>query len=98
METTTYKFICINLGVQNLFCLDIPQGLAQNMAELDVAVQQNKRKRIDEVDEDSGERMPARFKSYGIVTDSFKWTLVECVLDEGDVLSFRVKDIRGKGL
>ncbi|KAF9313860.1 hypothetical protein BGZ91_006145 [Linnemannia elongata] len=83
------------LGVTEVKKEDYAQGLAQNMAELDVAVQQKKRKRIDEVDEDSGERIPARFKSYGIVTDSFKWTLVECALDEGDVLSFRVKDIPG---
>ncbi|KAG9063233.1 hypothetical protein KI688_004837 [Linnemannia hyalina] len=83
------------LGVTEVKKEDYAQGLAQNMAELDVAVQQKKRKRIDEVDEDSGERIPARFKSYGIVTDSFKWTLVECTLDEGDVLSFRVKDIPG---
>lgn len=83
------------LGVTEVKKEDYAQGLAQNMAELDVAVQQKKRKRIDEVDEDSGERVPARFKSYGIVTDSFKWTLVECTLDEGDVLSFRVKDIPG---
>ncbi|KAF8930930.1 hypothetical protein BGZ47_000325 [Haplosporangium gracile] len=83
------------LGVTEVKKEDYAQGLAQNMAELDVAVQQKKRKRIDEVDEDSGERVPTRFKSYGIVTDSFKWTLVECALDEGDVLSFRVKDIPG---
>ncbi|KAG0349246.1 hypothetical protein BGZ54_004415, partial [Gamsiella multidivaricata] len=83
------------LGVTEVKKEDYAQGLAQNMAELDVAVQQKKRKRIDEVDEDSGERIPTRFKSYGIVTDSFKWTLVECTLDEGDVLSFRVKDIPG---
>ncbi|KAG0265614.1 hypothetical protein BG011_004405 [Mortierella polycephala] len=75
---------------------DFAQGLAQNMAELDVAVQQKKRKRMDEVDEDSGERPPVfRFKSYGIVTDSFKWILVECALDEEDVLTYRTKDIPG---
>ncbi|KAF8946838.1 hypothetical protein BGZ47_011229, partial [Haplosporangium gracile] len=71
------------------------QGLAQNMAELDVAVQQKKRKRMDEMDEDSGERLPVRFKSYGIVTDSFSWILVECALDEEDVLTYRTKDIPG---
>ncbi|KAF8928766.1 hypothetical protein BGZ47_001448 [Haplosporangium gracile] len=83
------------LGVTEVKKENFAQGLAQNMAELDVAVQQKKRKRVDEVDEDSGERIPASFKSYGIVTDSFSWKLVECSLDEGDVLSFRVKDIPG---
>ncbi|KAI1294002.1 hypothetical protein EDD11_008287 [Mortierella claussenii] len=71
------------------------QGLAQNMAELDVAVQQEKRKRMDELDEGRGERLSVRFKSYGIATDSFRWTLVECILDERDMLTNRTKDIPG---
>ncbi|KAF9186678.1 hypothetical protein BGZ51_001811 [Haplosporangium sp. Z 767] len=83
------------LGVTKVKKEKFAQGLAQNMVELDVAVQQKKRKRMDEVDEDSGERPPVRFKSYGIVTDSFKWIFVECALDEEDVLTYRTKDIPG---
>ncbi|KAF8923775.1 hypothetical protein BGZ58_002533 [Dissophora ornata] len=81
------------LGVTEAKKEDYKQGMAQNMAQLDVAVQQKKRKRMDEVDEGSGERQPVCFKSYGIVTDSFKWILMECTLDEQDSLTYRRKTI-----
>jgi hypothetical protein len=81
------------LGVTEVKKEDFSKGLAQNMVQLDVAVQQKKRKRTEDEDDGSGERPPTRFKSYGIVTDSFNWTLVECTLDEEDALSFRTKNI-----
>ncbi|KAG0244477.1 hypothetical protein BG011_002973, partial [Mortierella polycephala] len=83
------------LGVTEVKKDDHVQGLAQNMVQLDVAVQQKKRKRTEEEDEDSGERPPVRFNSYGIVTDSVKWTLVAGTLDEDDNLEFRTKEIPG---
>ncbi|KAF9962758.1 hypothetical protein BGZ65_008103 [Modicella reniformis] len=68
------------------------QGLAQNIVQLDVAVQQKKRKWTED-DDDTGERQPVRFKSHGIVTDSYNWTLLECTLDEEDTVTYRAKDI-----
>ncbi|KAG0256789.1 hypothetical protein DFQ27_005494 [Actinomortierella ambigua] len=68
------------------------QGMAQNIVQLDVAVQQKKRKRTDD-DDETGERPPTRFKSFGIVTDSYNWTLLECTLDEDDRLSYRVNEV-----
>ncbi|KAF9343282.1 hypothetical protein BGX26_005986 [Mortierella sp. AD094] len=82
------------LGVTEVKKDDHVQGLAQNMVQLDVAVQQKKRKRVEEADEDSRERAPVRFKSYGIVTDSFKWTFVECTLDEDDTVTYRTKEVQ----
>ncbi|KAF9902768.1 hypothetical protein BX616_001813 [Lobosporangium transversale] len=69
------------------------QGLAQNMVQLDVAVQQKKRKRVEE-----DEEVPACLKSYGIVTDAFKWTLIECTLDTQtergeDIAQYRTLDV-----
>ena len=86
------------LGVTEVKKEDFLKGLAQNMVQLDVAVQQKKRKRMDELDEGSGEKPPVRFKSYGIVTDSFKWSVVECTLDEHDALTYRRKNIPGMNL
>ncbi|KAG0243848.1 hypothetical protein BG011_003068 [Mortierella polycephala] len=83
------------VGVTEVKREDYKQGMAQNMAQLDVAVQQKKRKRMDEVDEGSGERTPVLFKSYGVVTDSFVWILLECTLDEQEVLTYRRKNIPG---
>ncbi|KAF9577366.1 hypothetical protein BGW38_007464 [Lunasporangiospora selenospora] len=79
------------LGVTEVKKDNLAQGLAQNLVQLDVAVQQKKHKRVEEFGEENGERPPIRAKSYGIVTDSFKWTLVECTLDEKDALAFRYK-------
>ncbi|KAF9153915.1 hypothetical protein BGX20_004804, partial [Mortierella sp. AD010] len=52
-----------------------------------------KRKRVEETDGDSGERPTARVKSYGIVTDAFKWTFVECTLEDDETLTFKVKEV-----
>ncbi|KAF9175412.1 hypothetical protein BGX21_004584 [Mortierella sp. AD011] len=81
------------LGVTGVKKDNHNQGLAQNMVQLDVAVQQKKRKRVEEIDMESGERPRIRTKSYGIVTDAFKWTLVECILDKKNTLTFRAKEI-----
>ncbi|KAF8925433.1 hypothetical protein BGZ58_000816 [Dissophora ornata] len=81
------------LGVTEVKKDDHVQGLAQNMVQLDVAVQQKKRKRVEDMDDDSGERSATRLKSYGIVTDAFKWTFVECTLEDDDTLTYKVKDV-----
>ncbi|KAG0200056.1 hypothetical protein BGX31_004157 [Mortierella sp. GBA43] len=65
------------LGVTQVRKGDHAQGLAQNMVQLDVAIQ-NKRERAEEAEKEVDERAPVRFKSFGIVTDSFKWVIVEC--------------------
>ncbi|KAF8967213.1 hypothetical protein BGZ46_000221 [Entomortierella lignicola] len=81
------------LGVTEVKKDDHVQGLAQNMVQLDVAVQQKKRKRVEETDNDSGERPTTRLKSYGIVTDAFKWTFVECTLEDDETLTYKVKEV-----
>ncbi|KAF8948997.1 hypothetical protein BGZ46_005249, partial [Entomortierella lignicola] len=83
------------LGVTEVKKDDHLQGLAQNMVQLDVAVNQKKRKREDSGNE--GEERPStRIKTYGIVTDSFKWMFVECTLEStgsDKKVEFRTKDI-----
>ena len=81
------------LGVTEVKKDDHVQGLAQNMVQLDVAVQQKKRKRVEGTDEDGAERPSTRFKSYGIVTDAFKWRFVECTLEEDDTLTYKGKEV-----
>ncbi|KAF9552474.1 hypothetical protein BGW38_009464, partial [Lunasporangiospora selenospora] len=38
-------------------------------------------------------RSTRRPKSYGIVTDLFKWMFVECTLEEDDTLTYKVKEV-----
>lgn len=80
------------LGVTEVKKGDHVQGLAQNMVQLDVAVQQ-KKKRLEGADDDCGERPIRRLKSYGIVSDAFKWTFVECTLEEDDTLTYKAKEV-----
>ncbi|KAF9940713.1 hypothetical protein BGZ65_006352 [Modicella reniformis] len=88
------KFQTQVLGVTEVKKDDHIQGLAQNMVQLDVAVHHKKRKRAEETDEDIDERAPVSFKSFGIVTDSFKWVIVECT-SENDTVTFRTKEALG---
>ncbi|KAF9405014.1 hypothetical protein BGZ94_003810, partial [Podila epigama] len=80
------------LGVTEVKKDDHVQGMAQNMVQLDVAVQQKKRKRA-ELDDDDEERPSTRLKSFGIVTDAFKWTFVECTLEDDDTLTYKAKEV-----
>ncbi|KAF9155884.1 hypothetical protein BGX21_005445 [Mortierella sp. AD011] len=81
------------LGVTEVKKDDHVQGLAQNMVQLDVAVQQKRRKRVDETDDDKEGPPARRLKSYGIVTDAFKWTFVECTLEDDDTLTYKAKEV-----
>ncbi|KAF9929616.1 hypothetical protein FBU30_001405 [Linnemannia zychae] len=80
------------LGVTEVKKDNHVRGMAQNMVELDVAIQQKKRKRI-EMDDDDDERPTTRLKSFGIVTDAFKWTFVECTLEADDTLTYKSKEV-----
>ncbi|KAI8356310.1 hypothetical protein B0O80DRAFT_24139 [Mortierella sp. GBAus27b] len=70
------------------------QGLAKNMVQLDVAVQQKKRKRV-EADDDDEERPSTRLRSFGIVTDGFKWRFVECTQVNNETPDYRTKEVLG---
>ncbi|KAI8347077.1 hypothetical protein B0O80DRAFT_466017 [Mortierella sp. GBAus27b] len=72
------------LGVTEVKKEDRVQGLAQNLAQLDVAASGAKRKR-DSADE--GRVRPS--KAYGIVTDTIEWYFVECRIDEFENVKFR---------
>jgi len=79
------------LGVAEVKKDDHVQGLTQNMVQLDVAVQQKNRKRVENTDDDSGERSATRLKSYGSVTDAFERTFVECTLEDDDALTYKLR-------
>ncbi|KAF9160980.1 hypothetical protein DFQ26_005016 [Actinomortierella ambigua] len=80
------------LGVTQVKKDNHVQGAAQNIVQLDVAVQQRKRKRA-EMDDEGAERPSTRMKSFGIVTDAFKWTFVECTLETDDTLTYKAKEV-----
>ncbi|ORY98260.1 hypothetical protein BCR41DRAFT_415751, partial [Lobosporangium transversale] len=80
------------LGVTEVKKDDHVKGMAQNIVQLDVALQQKKRKRT-EADDDGQERPATRIKSFGIVTDAFKWTFVECTMEEDDSLTYKAKEV-----
>ncbi|KAG0255300.1 hypothetical protein DFQ27_006325, partial [Actinomortierella ambigua] len=80
------------LGVTQVKKDNHVQGAAQNIVQLDVAAQQKKRKRA-EMDGEDAERPPTRIKSFGIVTDAFKWTFVECTLETDDTLTYKAKEV-----
>ncbi|KAF9156483.1 hypothetical protein DFQ26_009345 [Actinomortierella ambigua] len=80
------------LGVTQVIKDNHVQGAAQNIVQLDVAAQQKKRKRA-EMDGEDAERPPTRIKSFGIVTDAFKWTFVECTLETDDTLTYKAKEV-----
>ncbi|KAI8356308.1 hypothetical protein B0O80DRAFT_506148 [Mortierella sp. GBAus27b] len=51
-----------------------------------------KRKRV-EADDDDEERPSTRLRSFGIVTDAFKWRFVECTQVNDDTPTYRTKEV-----
>ncbi|KAG0049088.1 hypothetical protein BGZ89_004342, partial [Linnemannia elongata] len=77
------------LGVTEVKKENFPQGVAQNIVQLEAALTTKKRKRgTYEIDgeEDS-------LKSYGIVTDASQWLLLECTLHGDETVTYRMKSL-----
>ncbi|KAG9071583.1 hypothetical protein KI688_005796 [Linnemannia hyalina] len=77
------------LGVTEVKKENLPQGVAQNIVQLEAALTTKKRKRgTYEID---GEE--ESLKSYGIVTDASQWLLLECTLHEDETVTYRMKEL-----
>ncbi|KAG9066514.1 hypothetical protein KI688_001742 [Linnemannia hyalina] len=83
-ETHSYT-----LGVTEVKKENFPQGVAQNIVQLEAALTSKKRKRgTYEID---GEEESLR--SYGIVTDASQWLLLECTLHEDETVTYRMQEL-----
>jgi hypothetical protein len=77
------------LGVTEVKKENFPQGVAQNIVQLEAALTTKKRKRgTYEID---GEEESLR--SYGIVTDASQWLLLECTLHEDETVTCRMQEL-----
>ena len=66
--------------------------MAQNVVQLESALTEKKHKRNPN-DIDGEEEQPMKTRSYGIVTDAFKWLLVECTLHEDESVTYRMTEL-----
>ncbi|KAH7048589.1 hypothetical protein BKA57DRAFT_513495 [Linnemannia elongata] len=77
------------LGVTEVKKENFPQGVAQNIVQLEAALTTKKRKRgTYEID---GEE--ESLKSYGVVTDASQWLLLECTLHGDETVTYKMESL-----
>jgi hypothetical protein len=80
------------LGVTEVKKDDFVQGVAQNIVQLESALTAKKRKRgVNDLDGE--EQRTSKMRTYGIVTDSKQWMLIECTMNEDDTVSYKMTEL-----